>query len=39
MIEHHQQLSLVGVQPLKQAVEGGEAGAASEACPRAAWLI
>src|SRR5690242_931944 len=25
VIEHHQQLGLVGVQPLKQAVEGGEA--------------
>ena len=30
VIEHHQQLGLVGVQPLQQAVEGGEAGAPLE---------
>ena len=30
VVEHHQQLGLVGVQPLKQAVEGGEAGTAPE---------
>src|SRR3954462_8667432 len=30
MVEHHQQLGLVGVQPLQQAVEHDEAGAALE---------
>src|SRR3954470_1431949 len=30
MVEHHQQLGLVGVQPLQQAVERDEAGAALE---------
>ena len=30
VVEHHQQLGLVGVQPLKQAVEGGETGTAPE---------
>ncbi len=29
-VEHHQQSGLVGVQPLKQAVQGGEAGLAFE---------
>jgi len=29
-IEYHQQLGFIGMQPLEQAVEGGEAGAAAE---------
>src|SRR5208337_4679513 len=30
VVEHHQELGLVGVQPLEQAVEGGKAGGAQE---------
>jgi len=30
MVEHHQQLGLVGMQPLEQAIERGEASGALE---------
>src|SRR5271165_4717434 len=30
VVEHHQELGLVGVQPLEQAVEGGKAGGSQE---------
>ena len=30
VIEHHQQFGLVGMQPLQQAIEGGETGGAQE---------
>jgi len=43
MVEHPEQLGLVGVQPLEQAIQRGKAGAASEdavkACPQFAAAV
>ena len=36
-VEHHQQLGLVGMQPLEQAIESGEPGAAAEDAVEERW--